>query len=307
MRPVSALGFGVLLGLVGLRIAAIFVDSSPQLGDQSRTLLPPMAGPSWDHLLGTDQLGRDLLLRMVDSVEAFFLPGLFACLVAAVLAVPAGAVAGYWDGSRGASMLRGLLTMVSAWPRLVLVVLVVAIFTGSVRDPAAWAEVRLYLLGALVGLSYVPQLGGAVSERVQHFRREQFVEAARAHGLSDSRILLWHILWANCRHLVLRHTCTLFGAFILVETSLSYLGDYGVPPPRPSWGNILAGLRHSVVHSRTLIATPEAWTPAGLWAGLGQAIHQGGLLGVVAPTVAIAVSIAGVLALAEHYARRERP
>jgi len=197
--------------------------------------------------------------------------------------------------------------MISAWPRLVLVVVVVAIFTGSVRDPAAWAEVRLYLLGGLVGLSYIPQLGGAVSERVQHFRREQFVEAARAHGLSDRRILLWHILWANCRHLVLRHTCTLFGAFILVETSLSYLGDYGVPPPRPSWGNILAGVRHSVVHSRSLMASSDSWSPAGLWGGVEQAIQHGGLLGVLAPTIAIAVSIAGVLALAEHYARRDRP
>jgi peptide/nickel transport system permease protein len=297
--PVSLLGFGVAAALVLMRVAALFISVDPALPTTE-----PMLGPSSLHLLGTDPLGRDLLGRMVVSVEAFFFPGLFACLVTVLLGVPAGSVVGYWPRSKAAAVVRGLLTIVGAWPRLVLVVVVVAIFTASVSDPAAFAGVRLYLLAGLVGLSFAPQLAHALSEKVLHFQREQFVEAARAHGIPDARILGWHILWANCRNLVLRQACTLFGAFILVETSLSYLGHYGVPAPRPSWGNILADVKFAVVHTRRLLI-PETWAPGDVVAAIGEAIQEGGALAVAAPTLAIALSITGVLALAEHFARRD--
>jgi len=299
ISPVGAFGFAVVIVLVGMRIAAMFVSVDPALPTDD-----PMLGPSGAHLLGTDPLGRDLLARMVVSVEAFFGPGLFACLVALGLSVPAGSVVGYWPRSRAATAVQAVLTIVAAWPRLVLVVVVVAIFTASVRDPASFGDLRLYLLGGLVGLSFVPQVAGALAERVLFFQREQFVEAARAHGLSDGRILGFHILWANCRYLLLRQVCALFGAFILVETSLSYLGHYGVPAPRPSWGNILADVRFAVIHTRTLLI-PDAWTVSGLSEAIGRAVQEGGALAVAAPTVAIAVSITGVLALAEHFARKQ--
>ena len=300
-RPsaVTIIGFGVAGLLVALRIAALFVDVDPALPTDQ-----PMLGPGAGHLLGTDQLGRDLAGRLVVSVEAFFFPGLFACLVTVLLGVPAGSVAGFWPASRSASVVRALLTIVGAWPRLVLVVVVVAIFTASVSDPAAFGGVRLYLLAGLVGLSFVPQLAHALAEKVLHFQREQFVEAARAHGIPDSRILGYHILWANCRDLVLRQACTLFGAFILVETSLSYLGHYGVPAPRPSWGNILAGVKFGVINTRRLLI-PDAWTPSGMATALERAVYDGGAIAVVAPTLAIGLSIVGVLALAEHFARKD--
>ena len=300
-RPgaVTVFGFTVGAGLALLRLAAEFVDTDPALvGDT------PMLGPSSAHLLGTDPLGRDLLVRMIASSEAFFFPGLFACALAVLLAVPMGAAVGYWPHARGSAVLRAALTIVAAWPRLVLVVVVVAIFTASVSDPASFADVRLFLLGGLVGLSFVPQMANALAERVLFFRREQFVEAARAHGLSDPRILGFHILWANCRNLILRQVCTLFGAWLLVETSLSYLGHYGVPAPRPSWGNILADVRFAVIHTRRLLI-PESWTPGAILDAVALAVNEGGALAVAAPTIAIAISITGVLALGEHFARRE--
>ena len=298
-NPVTVIGFGVAGLLVALRVAALFVDVDPALPTDQ-----PMLGPGDGHLLGTDQQGRDLADRLIVSVEAFFFPGLFACLVTVVLGVPAGSLTGFWPRSKAAAAARGLLTIVGAWPRLVLVVVVVAIFTASVSDPAAFGGVRLYLLAGLVGLSFVPQLAHALAEKVLHFQREQFVEAARAHGIPDARILGYHILWANCRDLVLRQACTLFGAFILVETSLSYLGHYGVPEPRPSWGNILAGVKSSVTHTRRLLI-PESWAPGDVVTAVGRAVDEGGALAVLAPTLAIALSIVGVLALAEHFARKD--
>ena len=297
--PRAVFGLAVVGGLCLLRLAAAFVSADPALPTDA-----PMLGPSWQHVVGTDQLGRDLLGRLVESTEAFFFPGLFACLVAAGIGVPVGALLGYWPRSPLTRALQATLTVVGAWPRLVLVVVVIAIFTASLSDPAAWAGARLYLLGGLVGLSFIPSVAHALGERVHHFQRENFVEAARAHGISDGRILGYHILWANCRDLVLRSTCTVFGTYLLVETSLSYLGHYGVPAPRPSWGNILADVRFSVVNSRRLL-TPDSWTPGGLLEAVGRAIHDGGLLAVATPTLAIALSIGGLLALADHFASRD--
>ena len=264
----------------------------------------PLAGPSAAHLLDTDPLGRDVLLRMIESVEAFYGPGLFACAVAVLLGVPAGAVAGYWPRSVAAQVVGAVFSVIDAWPRLVLVIVAVSIFTASLHDPAAWASARLYLLGGLMGFAFLPQLGAAVRQRVASFHAESFVEAARAHGVSDWRILAVHILWANGRAVVLRQVCTLFGAFLLVETSLSYLGDYGVPPPWPSWGSILADVRSQVIHVRSLVR-PEAWTPGELIAGLERAVHEGALLALIAPALAIVVSIAGLLALAEHLGQED--
>ena len=294
-EPPAVFGLAVVAALTITRFAAFFVDVSPALATDA-----PLLGPSASHLLGTDPLGRDLFTRMIAATEAFYFPGLAAAVAAVLVGVPSGAIVGYWPDSPGAIALRALLTMVDAWPRLVLVVVAVAIFTASVHDPAAWADTRLYVLGLLVGLSWVPAVAGAVAEKVLHFRRERFVEAARAHGLADGAILGYHILWANCRALVLRQACAVFGAFLLVETSLSYLGHYGVPAPRPSWGNILSDLRFAVVRSRGLMI--DSADPG---AALQTAVEQGALLGVLAPTLAIAISMAGVLALAEHFGRQE--
>ncbi len=289
-------GAVVVFIILGLRIVALMLDVDPGAPTDA-----PFLGPSFDHWLGTDQLGRDVLVRMVESTEAFTMPGIVAVLAALLVGVPLGAGIGFWPQARLAGVARFGLTIVGAWPRLVLVVVVVAVFMVSVSDPAAWADARLYALALLVAVSFVPQLSHELSEKVLTFQREEFVEAARAHGLSDSRILLVHILWANCRELVLRQCCLLFASFLLVETSLSYLGDYGVPPPRPSWGNILSDVRSQVIHARSL-ARPESLHPVDLVEGLGRAVNDGAALAVLAPTVAIVVSIGGMLALARHFA-----
>ncbi len=292
----SVFGAIVVSTLLAMRLIAVLLNVDPAAPTGA-----PLQGPSAEHLLGTDQLGRDLLVRMIESTEAFTMPGLFAVLVALLVGVPLGAAIGFWPRTRLAAVARLGLTVVGAWPRLVRVVVAVAIFLVSVSDPADWADLRLYVLALLVAISFVPQLAQELSERVLTFQRAQFVEAARAHGLPDSRILFVHILWANCRELVLRQCCLLFASFLLVETSLSYLGDYGVPPPRPSWGNILSDVRSQVIHVRSLVR-PDSWAPADVLEGLSRAVYEGAALAIIAPTVAIVVSIGGLLTLARHFA-----
>ena len=283
-------GVATVLALLGLRAAAVFLDADP-----ASPVGRPMAPPDAAHWLGTDPLGRDVLLRVVESSEALISPGLIACLVATVLALPAGSVLGFWPRSLLSRLLRPTLWLIASWPRLVVVIVAVAIFSATASDPAALAEARLDIVAAILGLTFLPAFAYGLAERVQRFQREEFVESARAHGLSDRRILLHHILWANCRRFVAREWASLFGAWVLVETSLSYLGDYGVPPPRPSWGNILSGVRSQVIAVRSLLRPEEG---ASTLDSITRAVAEGGLIQVLAPTLLIVLSIGGLQALA---------
>jgi len=192
------------------------------------------------YLLGTDRLARPLALTLVEASEAFFGPALLCCAIALLLGTFLGAVAGYFHGGFLELSIRFFLTVVASYPRLIIVIVAVGIFTAGLHDPGRATNLRLAMIATILGLAYVPVLALAIHQKVGAFQREQFVEAARAHGLSHGRILGYHILWANCTPVIARHFFYLFGYFVLVETSLSWLG-YGVAPPMPSWGNLLRG------------------------------------------------------------------
>lgn len=195
-------------------------------------------GPALAHLLGTDHLGRDVLARLALGADAFVIPGFVAAFGSVLLGLPAGALSGL-SGPSGsvatpfAAALAGLarmgLSVIASIPGFVWVLLAATIL-GS--DP-------LVLAGA-VGLSYAPALAGEVHARIESLRRAEFVIALRAHGVSEPSILLRHLLWLNARTLVLRHAVQVFAFYLAVETTLSYIGSFGVAEPRPSWGNMLA-------------------------------------------------------------------
>lgn len=227
--------------------------------DPGRAGLRPQLG-LW---LGTDHMGRDVFWRLITASEAFVGPGLVACGVALVLGIPTGAVAGYLGGTWG-RLVRYLFDVVSSVPRFVLVLLVCSIY-GS--EPL--------VLAVAAGAAYTPGLGQAVYGRLEALRSAEFVLAARAHGLSDARILVKHLLWVNCRKLVGRHLLYLFGFFLLLETTLSYIGGFGIEEPQPSWGNMLA---------------------------FEFGIHDGNPAAYLAPALAIWGTILGTVLLAESLA-----
>ncbi len=190
--------------------------------------------PSQEHWLGTDKLGRDVLWRLVTASESFFGPGVLAAAIALVAGVPGGALAG-WMGGPSASVVRYVFSVVDAVPRFVLVLLACTIYGNSV-----------WLIALVAGVAYAPTLGEAVYTRIQAFRKAEFVLAAEAHGVHPLRTLGWHLLWVNSRHLIGRHAIQLFAYFLLLETTLSFLGglenaaSFGVAQPHPSWGNMIA-------------------------------------------------------------------
>src|SRR6266545_2854587 len=176
--------------------------------------------PSAAHLLGTDFVGRDLLSRIMVGTSAFFLPGLlFGALF--------GILVGFWPERFGTAV-GLLLQLLESLPKLVLILLVVALFRPDI-----------YLILLVVGITNIPAAAELLRARIAALRRKSYIEAAVALGLPPSQVILKHVLWLHGRGLVLIQATIGMGEAILIETSLSYLG-FGVQEPTPSWGNMVA-------------------------------------------------------------------
>lgn len=193
--------------------------------------VPPvwMTGGSWDHVFGTDQIGFDILSRVMVSVQPTLTIGVLAALIALVTGTLLGMIAGYFRGpTDGAIML--LADSQLATPYLVIAIAAVAAFGRSVT-----------LLIVLAGLSGWMGFARTVRSRVLSLRSLEFVESSRALGASEFRILRHHIL-PNTASIVIVLITIQFRALILFEAALSFLG-LGVPPPQPSWGSMINGGR----------------------------------------------------------------
>jgi peptide/nickel transport system permease protein len=186
-----------------------------------------LAPPGTDgHLLGTDFMGRDLFARLILGIQAYFLPGLLAVACAILPGAALGVLAGYREG-RTDTVVTWVSNLVDSFPRLVLILLVVAAFKPDI-----------YYIMVVVGVTNVPAAVSLVKGKIRFLKEKNFIEAAEALGLPRRTIVLKHILWHHCRaSLIIRATLGM-GEAILMETSLSYLG-FGVQEPTPSWGNMV--------------------------------------------------------------------
>jgi peptide/nickel transport system permease protein len=186
-----------------------------------------MASPGVSgHLLGTDYMGRDMLSRLILGIQAYFLPGLMAIAIALFFGTVFGVLAGY-RGGRFETVTTYITNLLDSFPRLVLILLVVAAFKPDI-----------YYIMLVVGITNVPVVAKLIKGKIQFLRWKNFIEAATALGLSDSAIILKHILWYNCRSILIIQATLGMAEVILMETSLSYLG-FGVQEPTPSWGNMV--------------------------------------------------------------------
>jgi peptide/nickel transport system permease protein len=265
-QPRPLLGMALLAGCA---LAALITSWWPPdlIGDVD----PGRAGltPSTGHWFGTDHLGRDIALRLVTATRAFVAPGLLAAGCATLLGVVLGCASGLQTGWR-ATALRYPLTVLSSLPVLVLALLVASIVGGG-----------LTTLALSVGVSYAPLVGEAVRARVRALAGVGSVPVLHHHGLQRWRVVWVHTLWGGCGRLVLRHALDVFGAFLIVETTLSYLGGFGVSEPDPSWGNMLAFSWGRTTDNPAAILAPAValWTAllATTWVadGVGGPDHGG--------------------------------
>ena len=211
-RSTTALfGLGMLLLLV---LVAVFADVlapySPILNDPTATFQPP----SRQHVLGTDQFGRDMLSRIIHGSRVSLAVGLSSVLLVVFIGVPLGLLAGFYGGRLDSIIMRAIVIMIMFTPTAGLI--------GAMKVIMA------------IGIVRIPIYARLVRGTVLSVKEKEYIEACRAVGQRDPRILLWHIL-PNCMTPIIVTGTLSIATAIIVEASLSFLG-LGTQPPTPSWG-----------------------------------------------------------------------
>ncbi|HEX9768141.1 MAG TPA: ABC transporter permease [Kiloniellales bacterium] len=253
-----------LASLIGLGLLAAVTLAAPLLAaalglDANRVdLLARFAPPSAAHPLGTDELGRDLLLRLLYGGQVSLAVSLAAALGAAVIGTGLGLLAGYYGGSLDALLMR-LADSVIALPLLPLLIVLAAVDLAKLGLPPGLATsenvslYRIVVLIALVGWTTVARL---VRGATLSMRAREFVLAAEALGAGAPRVMLVHIL-PNVVSPIIVATTLSVGNIILLESVLSFLG-LGIQPPIPSWGNMLTGAQELIWTAPALAVWPGA-------------------------------------------------
>lgn len=236
-----ALGLGLVAVVIVFALVAPAV--SPYASDEI-TASDSLAGPSADHWLGADNLGRDIFVRVAEGYRISLSVAVGSVLLALVLGVPLGLVSGYAGGMVDNLIMRPL-EILMAFPAILLAITVVAIFgTGVV------------VLILAIGVVYIPIIARVTRASTLATRRELFVDAARARGASRRRIVLGHVL-PNSVGPVIVQASVLLGIAILLEAALSFIG-LGVRPPTPSLGLMLSDGRDFMANSAWIVAAPGA-------------------------------------------------
>ena len=224
-RSTTALvGAGLAAFLVFLAIFAdVLAPQSPTASDQTQTF----QRPSWDHPLGTDQLGRDMLSRLIHGTRISLAVGVSSVLLALVAGVPLGLIAGYYGGRMDSFIMR-VMDLILAFPIYLLAIILMVIFM-----PTAGLIGTIKVVGA-IAIVRIPIYARLVRGSVLSVKEKEYIEACRALGVRDPWILFRHVL-PNCLAPIIVTTTLGIATSIIVEATLSFLG-LGTQPPTPSWG-----------------------------------------------------------------------
>jgi peptide/nickel transport system permease protein len=223
-KPLGAFGALVALLLIAAAILApIIAPHDPNLMDTNMVIRAPSA----EHLMGTDNFGRDIFSRILYGARVSMQVSTLAIAISVVVGTSVGLVSGYLGGWVDI-MLQRLVDACMAIPPMVLALVLVGFFSPSIR-------LLIIALGFVFSLGLVRLVRGAVLSVKQNV----YVEAARTVGAEDVRIMFRHILPNVTAPIIVVATAQL-GSVILAEASLSFLG-FGPPPPNATWGSMLSG------------------------------------------------------------------
>jgi peptide/nickel transport system permease protein len=212
---------------VAIAVVAAVVPTAVVIDPYSQNLAQSLLGPgSEGHLLGTDHLGRDVLLRLIDGARVSLSMGVLAVIISVLLGGTIGLVAGYFGGGLDRVLMR-LIDVKLAFPGLLLALVIVTVL-GAGLDRAMIA----------VGIGALPRYARVVRGSVLALKQDLFVEAARSIGATDLRLMLSHIVPHVLGPVITLATLGLATA-ILATASLSFLG-LGAQPPTAEWGLMLA-------------------------------------------------------------------
>lgn len=236
MATAGAVMVAILL-LIAL-VAPVIVGDSYKKQNISERLMPPSA----KHIMGTDELGRDLFARMVYGARVSMTVGIIAVAIAALIGVTLGAVSGYFGGVADNIIMR-IVDIMLTIPTLFLILMLI-VFLGP----------SLFNIMIIIGLTSWTDIARIVRAEVMSCKKAAYAEAAKVMGFKRRRIIFSHILPNTFAPVLVYMTFGVSGA-ILTESGLSFLG-LGVQPPVPSWGNILTSGKDYLESAWWMLAFP---------------------------------------------------
>ena len=246
----------VLVILAALSISAPLVAYLLDVDPAAVDLFNRFQAPSPAHPLGTDELGRDVLVRLLYGGQVSLLVGITAALAASVIGTAVGLLAGY-HGGRLDGLLMRLTDGIIALPLLPLLIVLAAVDLAKIGVPAAIADsesVSLYRIIIIVALAGWTTVARLVRGAALTLRERDFVDAAHGMGAGALRIMGIHIL-PNLVSPIIVATTLSVGNIVLLESVLSFLG-LGIQPPIPSWGNMLTNAQELIWSAPALAFYP---------------------------------------------------
>ena len=228
--------FGLCI-LVLVVLAAIFADF---IADYEKVVIAQnlgdrLQGPSAQYWLGTDEFGRDIFARIVHGTRVSLMVGVLSVAISIIMGGGLGAIAGYYGGKLDNYIMR-VMDIFLAVPSILLAIAIVSALGANLMN-----------LMLAIAISSVPTYARVVRASVLTIRDQEFIEAARAIGASDARIIFRHII-PNCLSPVIVQGALGVAGAILSTAGLSFIG-LGIQPPEPEWGAMLAGGRQYLRHA----------------------------------------------------------
>lgn len=222
----ASLGIGLVTFLVVLAIFGEWIAPFPEQGAGATNVGSEKLPPGGEHLLGTDQLGRDVLSRIILGAWPALSISTLVVLAAMAIGIPLGAIAGYRGGWADQLLMR-ITELFQSFPPLLLAMVTVAVFGPSLTNA-----------GLALAIAWWPWYARLVRAEARSLRDRPFVEAARATGVPTWRILTRHVLRNSMTPVLVQATVDI-GTVILAAGSLAFIG-LGAQPPEPDWGLMVA-------------------------------------------------------------------
>lgn len=234
----AIIGFFVLVAVLG----PLVVSGSPSSDEHFQQLRTAFQTPGGSYLLGTDQFGRDELVRLVEGARYTLGLGLAAVLVGLVVGVPLGAISGYWGGWSD-MLIQRVIDVLLSFPSFLLALALLSVLGPGLEN-----------LVIAVAIGSVPRFVRLLRASVLRTRELPYIEAARATGMSETRILRKYVVPNSFGPVLVQIPLELSSA-ILTAAGLGFLG-FGLQPPTPEWGTMLGEAREFIFSDMRLVAFP---------------------------------------------------
>lgn len=225
-----------------MTLAAIFADALAPYGENEIDLFNITASPSAEHWLGTDELGRDELSRLIYGARISLMVGIGTALISTVIGIVVGSLAGYYGGWLDSALMR-FVDVILAFPAIFLLLIFFSIQGSSV-----------FTVIFFLGLFSWMWLARVIRGEFLSLKQRDFIEAARSIGVPDGRLMWRHLLPNVGAAIIVSATLTIAYA-MLAEAGLSFLG-FGVPSGTPTWGNMLNAARPNYMAVPLLAIAP---------------------------------------------------